>query len=272
MFCFLGLPQIVGPSENALSRLRELWRLALRVRQVVPEGTLGQESHQNQRLTASESVTLYGPESLDDATILALLLSPESPDPATLLAQTSLNRLIGMGPVELLALGIQPSDCARVLCLYEVARRSTRRANAHILNPRMAAAYVLPKATGLGVERVGLVCLDSKGRVIADLVLSQGTATGSQVSPREVFKEALRVGATSILIWHNHPSNDCSPSREDNLLTRRLVSCGQELGIPVADHLIVGSCGEQWHSYRVSEGWDSSLGSGTVFPHQKEEE
>ena len=213
-----------------------------------------QESQHHQRLSASESISLYGPESLDDATILALLLSPESPDPATLLAETSLHRLIGMGPVELLALGLSATDCGRVLCLLEVQRRSTRQNNAHILSPRMAAAYVLPKAAGLTVERFGLVALDGKGRVLADLLLSQGTNTGTLISPREVFREALRHGATTILVWHNHPSGDPTPSREDCALTNRLRAAGESLGVPLADHLVLGQA--TWHSMRTAERWD----------------
>ncbi len=218
-----------------------------------------QESHQQQRLTASESVTLYGPESLDDATILALLLSPESPDPATLLSETSFHRLLGMGPVELLALGLSATDCGRILCLTEVQRRSTRQNTAHILSPRMAAAYVLPKAAGLRTERFGLVCLNGKGRVVADLILSMGTNTGTSITPREILREALRHDATTILVWHNHPTGDCTPSREDCMLTRRLHSCSVELGIPLADHLIIGGSGDSWHSFRVAERWDANL-------------
>jgi DNA repair protein RadC len=229
-----------------------------------------QESQHSQRLSASESIFLYGPESLDDATILALLLSPESPDPATLLVETSLHHLIGMGPVELLAKGLTACDAGRILCLNEVRRRSTRQHLARILNPRMAAAYVLPKAAGLSAERFGLVCLDAKGHVIADLILSQGTSTGTLISPREILREALRHGATTILVWHNHPSGDCTPSREDCVLTRRLQACSEELGIPLADHLIVASSGDNWHSFRIANGWDINLDADSGHRHETE--
>lgn len=227
-------------------------------------------SRLDQRLTASETVTLYGPESLDDATILALLLSPESPDPATLLSETSLQNLIGMGPVELLARGITATDSARLQCLFEVQRRSTRRENARILSPRMAAAYVEPKAAGLSVERFGLVCLDAKGMVVADLILSQGTATETSISPREVFREALRFGANTIVVWHNHPSGDSAPSREDAKLTRRLHDCGLLLGIPLADHVIVGNASKEWYSFRLAGEHLSKLDSMSRTPNNGE--
>ena len=205
-------------------------------------------------LSASEAVALYGPESLSDEQILATLLSSESPSPRDLLSAHSLPRLIGMGPLELLALSIPSVDVARLMVLHEVARRSSRLIHAHISSPRLAAAYLMPKAVGLQVERFGILCLDAKGRVIADHLLSQGTATGTLISPREFFREALLFGATTALAWHNHPSGDPSPSREDLALTARLRVIGQSLGVPLADHLILGN--ETWHSFRVSEAWD----------------
>lgn len=70
----------------------------------------------------------------------------------------------------------------------------------------------------------------------------------------EFFREALRYGATSALAWHNHPSGEPSPSREDIQLTNRLRSAGDSLGVPLADHVIVGN--DTYHSFRAAEGWD----------------
>ncbi len=78
--------------------------------------------------------------------------------------------------------------------------------------------------------------------------------TATLVSPREFFREALRYGATSALAWHNHPSGDPTPSREDIALTGRLRAAGESLGVPLADHMVLGS--DRWHSFRAAEGWD----------------
>ena len=213
------------------------------------------ETHQTiESLSASEAVALYGPESLSDEQILSTLLSSESPSPRELLSGNSLQRLISMGPVELLALGLNSVEVARIMVLHEVTRRSSRLIHAHITSPRLAAAYLMPKAVGLQAERFGILCLDAKGRVIADHLLSQGTATGTLISPREFYREALLFGATTAIAWHNHPSGDPAPSREDLALTARLRVIGQSLGVPLADHLILGH--ETWHSFRVSEAWD----------------
>lgn len=90
--------------------------------------------------------------------------------------------------------------------------------------------------------------------LLADRVLAHGTSTACLISPREFFREALRYGATSALAWHNHPSGDPTPSEEDIRLTSRLRSAGESLGVPLADHMILGH--EGWHSFRAAEGWD----------------
>jgi len=71
---------------------------------------------------------------------------------------------------------------------------------------------------------------------------------------RPIFREALRYGATSALAFHNHPSGDPTPSPEDRLLTKRLKAAGESLGVPLADHLILGE--GRYHSFRAAEGWD----------------
>ena len=89
-------------------------------------------------------------------------------------------------------------------------------------------------------ERFGLLALNAKGELLAERILSQGTSTGTLISPREFFREALRFGATTALAFHNHPSGDPAPSREDIQLTRRLRAAGESLGVPLADHVILG--------------------------------
>ena len=229
------------------------------------------ETHKTiESLSASEAVALYGPESLSDEQILSTLLSIESPSPRELLSGHSLQRLISMGPVELLALGISSVDSARLMVLHEIERRSSRLVHAHLTSPRLAAAYLVPKAVGLLAERFGILCLDAKGRVIADHLLSQGTSTATLISPREFFRDALLFGATTAIAWHNHPSGDPTPSREDLALTVRLRSIGECLGVPLADHLIIGH--ETWHSFRSSEGWDRDITVSFDFSASQEDD
>ena len=205
----------------------------------------------------AETVALYGPEALSDAQLIEAMLNRTRPGRAEqILAQVgTLGRLVGLGPAELQALGLTRPEMGRFAVLQEVQRRSTRCIDApKITTPRAAGTYLLPKVQGWTEERFGMLALNAKGDLIADRILSQGTATATLISPREFFRESLRYGATTAMAWHNHPSGDPTPSREDVALTTRLRAAGESLGVPLADHIVLGS--DQWHSIRSAEGWD----------------
>ncbi len=89
-------------------------------------------------------------------------------------------------------------------------------------------------------EKVLLIMLNSSGKLIADQVISIGTVNAALISPREVFITALKYRAVSIVLLHNHPSGDPSPSKEDMELTRRIRESGALLGITLLDHIIIG--------------------------------
>lgn len=89
-------------------------------------------------------------------------------------------------------------------------------------------------------ELFTMLALDTKHRVIGINVVSQGTLNASIIHPREVFKAAMLLNASGIIICHNHPSGNITPSREDSRVTKKLVKAGEILDIPVLDHLIVG--------------------------------
>jgi len=89
-------------------------------------------------------------------------------------------------------------------------------------------------------EHLVLVMLDNRCRLIKDKVLSVGTSTGSMVSIREIFKEALDNRAASVVLLHNHPSGNPSPSREDMKVTRSVLEAGKIIGIELLDHIVIG--------------------------------
>jgi len=164
--------------------------------------------------------------------------------------------LLGLGLQHWIELpGIGPARACQLWAAQELSRRSQRGpSRPRITSPRAAGDYLLPRCLGWGEERFGLLALNAKGELLAERILSQGTSTGTLISPREFFREALRYGATTALAFHNHPSGDPVPSREDLQLTKRLRAAGESLGIPLADHLILGR--EAYHSFRAAEGWD----------------
>ena len=221
-------------------------------------------------LSVAEATALFGADALSDHQLLETLFAKDSPvEPLDLLAQVgTLQALIALGPMELRALGVSPEDAARLEVCGELQRRSTRTLGARLANPRLAGAYLLPKAAGLSAERFGILCLNAKHEVIADRILSQGTATGTLISPREFYREALRQGAVTVIAWHNHPSGDPTPSREDRELTRRFRLVGDYLGIFFADHIVLGS--DTWCSMRTEEGWDRDVEMAFAAPAEGE--
>lgn len=206
----------------------------------------------------TETAAAYGAEHLSDAQLVSVLLNRNRTDRAEqLLGKAgSVGHLLQLGPAELKDMGLSEAEVTRVAAIPEVLRRMGRghSERPQITSPRAAGAYLLPRCTAWTEERFGLLALNAKGVLLAERVLSQGTATGTLISPREFFREALRHGATTAIAWHNHPSGDPSPSREDIGLTRRLRAAGESLGVPLADHIIVGR--DTWHSFRAAEGWD----------------
>ena len=100
-----------------------------------------------------------------------------------------------------------------------------------------------------------VLLLDVKHRVTAEEVISIGILDGSLIHPREVFKAAVAGSAAGIIIAHNHPSGDPKPSAQDREVTRRLQEAGKILGIPVVDHVIVGSTGAYYSFREEGESW-----------------
>ncbi|MEO5739829.1 MAG: DNA repair protein RadC [Vicinamibacterales bacterium] len=151
------------------------------------------------------------------------------------MARTSvdeLRRLDGMGMAK----------AAQVLAAVELGRRTLLRcppARLQFVNPRDAAAYLLPQFGARQVEQFGLMMLDTKHRLIRTSVVSVGTLDSSPAHPREIFREAASAAAAAIVLFHNHPSGDPQPSRDDLELTKRLVHAGEIMGIDVIDHVIL---------------------------------
>jgi len=147
--------------------------------------------------------------------------------------------------------GIGHARAAQIVAALELGRRSLAlapSARVQIRNPVEAAAYLMPRFGSRAKEQFGIVLLDSKHRVMRTAVLAIGTLNSTVVEPRDVFREAAIGGATAIVIFHNHPSGDPTPSDDDVELTRRLAASGVLIGIDVIDHVILGD--SRYFSFR----------------------
>lgn len=118
-------------------------------------------------------------------------------------------------------------------------RGSRRRAAETIRSAADVARFIRGVAGGDAREHFVVLMLDGRHRPIAYQVVSIGTATASLVHPREVFQAAVSIGAVSIIVAHNHPSGDPSPSREDREITERLARAGELMGIRLLDSIVV---------------------------------
>ncbi|MGA2080031.1 MAG: DNA repair protein RadC [Holophaga sp.] len=205
-------------------------------------------------------------EELSDADLLALLWGTGRRGVSAVeAAQDLLTRCGGLAGILVQGLGdwtalpgIGPARACQLWAAQELCRRSRRGGTAapRIHSPRACGDYLQSRCQGWTVERFGLLALNLKGSLLAERILSQGTSNATMIGPREFFREALRYGAVTAVAFHNHPSGDPTPSREDVLLTRRLRAAGAALGVPLGDHLIIGN--ERYHSFRAAEGWDGT--------------
>src|SRR5688572_9040287 len=138
--------------------------------------------------------------------------------------------------------GVGPARAARIIAAVELGRRTLIRAVAdrpQLATPRQVAAYLLPQYGAATVEQFGIVMLDTRHRVIRIRIVSVGSLDSTVVHPREVFREAASASAAAIVLFHNHPSGDPTPSPDDLVLTTRMVNAGSIMGIDVIDHLIL---------------------------------
>lgn len=126
-----------------------------------------------------------------------------------------------------------------IVSIKQVVRESDFEV-VQIKSPEDAANAIQKEIGDEDREVFFVLCLNTKNRVVAIHRASVGSINAAIVAPREVFKSAILNNAASIIVAHNHPSNDPSPSNEDIEVTKRLVSAGDILGIEVLDHIIVG--------------------------------
>jgi DNA repair protein RadC len=115
-----------------------------------------------------------------------------------------------------------------------------------ITSPEAAAALLTPALADRDRERCVAALLDTKHRLIELVTISIGSVDHTFMAPREVYRDALLANASALVLGHNHPSGDPEPSRDDELLTRRLGRAGELVGVELLDHLVVGA--DRWVS------------------------
>ena len=192
-----------------------------------------------------------GAAALSDAELLAIQLGTGTAGTgalqvaqALLGAYGALQELAGRDVAEIAAVrGVGRAKAVRLASAFEITRRlrsRNRHARPVLSSPEEVYTRYAPLMEDLRREVFRLALLDAKNGLLRDVIVSEGTLSASLVHPREVFKPAILEPAASIILLHNHPSGDPTPSREDVRLTRQLVECSRLLDLPVHDHVIIG--------------------------------
>ncbi len=155
----------------------------------------------------------------------------------------SLRRLAQRPRAELLrAEGIGPGKGGRLLAAFELGARLAREGRPpvqRIREPEDVARLFQDRLRDLQVEEFHLLALDSQSQVLREILITRGLLNSSLVHPREVFRAAIAEAAAGIIVVHNHPSGDPTPSAEDRAVTRQLAEAGRLLDLPLYDHVII---------------------------------
>jgi DNA repair protein RadC len=192
-----------------------------------------------------------GAEALADAELLAIQLGSGAQGQSAvevarelLVRYGSLSGLAGRTVAELAAVyGVGRVKAIRLASAFELTRRLRSRnggLRVTLSSPDQVFARYGPLMEDLHKEVFRVALLDAQNGLLKDVVVSEGTLSASLVHPREVFKPALLEPAASVILLHNHPSGDPTPSREDLRLTRQLVECARLLELRVHDHVVIG--------------------------------
>ena len=197
-----------------------------------------------------EKLLFYGAQCLSNEELLAIILRTGNKDSNVvelsyriIHSVGGLNGLFKASAKELMELkGVKEAKATQILAMCELYKRFkvSELTQIKISKPSDVAELVLDELRMLRQEVLILITLDTKNKVISKKEIFKGGLNSSLVHPREIFKEAVKDSAASIIICHNHPSGDPTPSRDDINITTRLKECGKMMGIELLDHLIIG--------------------------------
>lgn len=197
-----------------------------------------------------ERLMKNGASSLSDSELLAILISTgtknfSAVDLAKMLLDRfqSLRELASRDISEIRSVkGIGLAKAITLSAAFEISRRiqaSVFEDNPILRSPEDVANFFIPMLRGVRQERFYVVLLNSSNRITRIKLITEGTLNASLVHPREVFRFAIIETAASMILVHNHPSGNTTPSEEDLTMTRKLVEAGKLIDIPVLDHLII---------------------------------
>ncbi len=200
-----------------------------------------------------EKLFAHGPKALSNAELLAILLRSGTREKSALrVAEEILARVKGEGIAALLHMslvelakvdGVGKVKAATIQAAMELSRRLAMQRAARlelVYEPADVARYAMPHFRFEQKEHFAVLLLNAKNCILGMQEVSVGSLSAAIVHPREVFRAAIDYAAAAIILLHNHPSGDPTPSREDIAVTERLIKAGELMEIPVLDHVVLG--------------------------------
>ncbi|MDY0083489.1 MAG: DNA repair protein RadC [Ignavibacteriaceae bacterium] len=198
-----------------------------------------------------EKLLLRGAQSLTDAELIAILLRTGTKEKSVIhisqeliSKENNLAQLASKTAADLIKnSGIGKDKAATLLAAFEISRRILSQtkwfSKKKVTSPADVAEIFIPILRDEVKEQFIVVCLNSANKIIRYERISQGNLNSSVVSPREIFKTAIENNSASIILIHNHPSENPEPSNEDISITKKIVEAGKMMDIPVFDHIII---------------------------------
>ena len=198
-----------------------------------------------------ERLAALGPQALTNAELIAILLRVGvKGENAVTVGQRLLNKfggLTGLHRAPFAELkkqhGLADAKAAQIKAAIELGRRLTLESPEErptINSPADAAALVVYEMSALEQEHLRVILLDRRNRVLETVEIYKGSVNSSQIRVGEIFKEAIRKNASALIVIHNHPSGDPTPSPDDVAVTRAIVQAGKLMDVDVLDHMVIG--------------------------------
>lgn len=207
-----------------------------------------------------ERLFKFGPSALSDAELLAIILQKGTKNENAIDLSNRLIMKFGLDNLSQCSLheleqikGIGIAKACQIQALFEINNRNTssKYGKKPVKCAKDVYNYISPFLKDLKKELFITLHLDSKNAIVKNDTVSLGTLNASLIHPREIFKSAIKESANSIILVHNHPSGDPSPSEDDKKITEKLISAGELLDIKVLDHVIVGK--NSYYSFKEQD-------------------
>ncbi len=207
-----------------------------------------------------EAIENYGTNAVTTEDLIAVLLENKTKAEKIMSTNDEFKntQLDGLGGIlrqdhdGLLYMGLTSKEATKLLAAIELGKRSAKieyKTPEKINNPGTAANYIQTYLENENHEKVLVILLNSKNKVMKVKQISEGSVGSSVVHPREILAPAINAHATSIIIVHNHPSGETEPSSYDNELTKKMTEACEIMGIPLLDHIIIGKK-RDYYSYK----------------------